>query len=136
MVSLAVVFLFFSGISYLVHGAYSFKDHGARDRHHVRGVRFVAINLLGFALNQFFVWYLVKHLASTRWPTADDFRHPALDLRAASPLRLRMSRAVELSLIIPVKDEEEAIPVFWPGSADPRGAGRRFGAVIRTLVRR
>jgi putative flippase GtrA len=70
MVSLAVVFLFFSGISYLVHGAYSFKDHGARDRHHVRGVRFVAINLLGFALNQFFVWYLVKHLGGpTWWPT-------------------------------------------------------------------
>lgn len=70
MVSLAVVFLFFSGISYIVHGAYSFKDHGARDRHHVRGVRFVAINLLGFALNQFFVWYLVKHLGGpTWWPT-------------------------------------------------------------------
>ena len=66
---------------------------------------------------------------------ADDFRHPALDLRAASPLRLRMSRAVELSLIIPVKDEEEAIPCL-ARVADPRGAGRRFGAVIRTLVRR
>lgn len=70
MVSLTVVFLFFSGVSYLVHGAYSFKDHGARDRHHVRGARFVAINLLGFALNQFFVWFLVKHLdGPTWWPT-------------------------------------------------------------------
>jgi putative flippase GtrA len=70
MVSLAIVFLFFSGVSYLVHGAYSFKDHGERDRHHVRGARFVAINLLGFALNQFFVWFLVKHLGGpTWWPT-------------------------------------------------------------------
>ena len=70
MVSLTIVFLFFSGVSYLVHGAYSFKDHGARDRHHVRGARFVAINLLGFALNQFFVWFLVKHLGGpTWWPT-------------------------------------------------------------------
>jgi len=70
MVSLAIVFLFFSGVSYLVHGAYSFKDHGQRDRHHVRGARFLVINLLGFALNQFFVWYLVKHLGGpTWWPT-------------------------------------------------------------------
>jgi putative flippase GtrA len=70
MVSLTIVFLFFSGVSYLVHGAYSFKDHGARDRHHVRGMRFVAINLLGFALNQLFVWFLVKHLGGpTWWPT-------------------------------------------------------------------
>ena len=70
MVSLTIVFLFFSGVSYLVHGAYSFKDHGARDRHHVRGARFVAINLLGFALNQLFVWFLVKHLGGpTWWPT-------------------------------------------------------------------
>jgi putative flippase GtrA len=70
MVSLTIVFLFFSGVSYLVHGAYSFKDHGERDRHHVRGARFVAINLLGFALNQSFVWFLVKHLGGpTWWPT-------------------------------------------------------------------
>ena len=70
MVSLAIVFLFFSGVSYFVHGAYSFKDHGQRDRHHVRGARFLVINLLGFALNQFFVWYLVKHLGGpTWWPT-------------------------------------------------------------------
>lgn len=70
MVSLTIVFLFFSGVSYAVHGAYTFKDHGERDRHHVRGTRFVAINLLGFVLNQGFVWYLVKHLGGpTWWPT-------------------------------------------------------------------
>ena len=70
MVSLGIVFLFFSGISYLVHGAFTFKDHGERDRHHVRGARFVAINLLGFVLNQGFVWFLVKHLGGpTWWPT-------------------------------------------------------------------
>ena len=49
MVSLTIVFLFFSGVSYLVHGAFTFKDHGERDRHHVRGTRFLAINILGFA---------------------------------------------------------------------------------------
>jgi len=70
MVSLAIVFLFFSGVSYLVHGAFTFKNHGARDRHHVRGTRFLAINILGFVVNQGFVWYLVKYLGGpTWWPT-------------------------------------------------------------------
>ncbi len=70
MVSLTIVFLFFSGVSYVTHGAYSFKDHGSRDRHHVRATRFLVINVLGFALNQLFVWYLVKHHGGpTWWPT-------------------------------------------------------------------
>ena len=70
MVSLAIVFLFFSGVSYLVHGAFTFKDHGERDNHHVRGSRFLAINILGFIVNQGFVWLLVKYLdGPTWWPT-------------------------------------------------------------------
>ena len=70
MVSLAIVFLFFSGVSYLTHGAFTFKGHGARDKHHVRASRFLAVNILGFVLNQAFVWYLVKHLGGpTWWPT-------------------------------------------------------------------
>jgi len=70
MLSLTIVFLFFSGVSYLVHGAFTFKNHGERDRHHVRGPRFLAINILGFVVNQAFVWYLVKHLGGpTWWPT-------------------------------------------------------------------
>jgi len=67
MVSLTIVFLVFSGISYLVHGVFTFKGHGARDRHHVRGTRFIAINILGFLVNQGFVWYLVKHLDGPTW---------------------------------------------------------------------
>ena len=70
MLSLAIVFLFFSGVSYAIHGVFTFKNHGARDRHHVRGLRFLAINVLGFLLNQMFVWYLVKYLdGPTWWPT-------------------------------------------------------------------
>ena len=67
MVSLAIVFLFFSGVSYVTHGAFSFRDHGERDRPHVRGARFLAVNVLGFALNQAFVWYLVKYLGGPNW---------------------------------------------------------------------
>lgn len=67
MVSLTLVFLFFTGVSFVTHGAYSFRGHGSRDRAHVRGFRFLLINLLGFATNQFFVWLLVKQLGGPTW---------------------------------------------------------------------
>ena len=70
MVSLAIVFTFFSIVSYVIHGAFSFRGHGTRDNHHIRGTRFLAVNLIGFALNQLFIWVLVKHLGGpTWWPT-------------------------------------------------------------------
>lgn len=70
MVSLTLVFIIFSVISYFTHGAYSFRDHGQRDDPHKRLGRFVAVNLIGFALNQLFVWTLVKQLhGPTWWPT-------------------------------------------------------------------
>ena len=70
MVSLAVVFVFFSAVGYFVHGAFSFQGHGERDRPHVRGMRFMTVNVLGFLVNQFFVWILVKQLGGpTWWPT-------------------------------------------------------------------
>jgi putative flippase GtrA len=70
MVSLAVVFVFFSMVSYVVHGLFSFRGHGARDRHHVRGARFMIVNIIGFLVNQFFVWLLVKQMGGpTWWPT-------------------------------------------------------------------
>ena len=70
MISLTIVFLFFSAVSYVTHGAFTFKGHGARDNQHVRATRFLAVNLLGFALNQLFVWGLVKQMhGPTWWPT-------------------------------------------------------------------
>jgi putative flippase GtrA len=70
MVSLTIVFLFFSAVSYFAHGAFTFKGHGERDRQHVRATRFLAVNILGFALNQLFVWTLVKQMhGPTWWPT-------------------------------------------------------------------
>jgi putative flippase GtrA len=67
MVSLTVVFLFFSAVSYLTHGAFSFRGHGGRDRQHVRATRFLLVNVAGFAVNQFFVWFLVKYLGGPTW---------------------------------------------------------------------
>jgi len=70
MASYAIVFLLFSVVSYVTHGEYSFKGHGERDRHHVRMGRFFAINVLGFLVNQGFIWLLVKQLdGPTWWPT-------------------------------------------------------------------
>jgi putative flippase GtrA len=67
MVSLTIVFLFFTVVSYFTHGSFSFRGHGERDRHHVRLVRFLIVNLIGFACNQFFVWFLVKQLGGPTW---------------------------------------------------------------------
>ena len=33
----------------------------------MRGLRFMAVNLVGFALNQGWVWLLVKHLGGATW---------------------------------------------------------------------
>ena len=70
MISLTIVFLFFSIGSYVIHGAFSFRGHGTRDNHHIRGARFLTVNVIGFALNQSFIWGLVKQLhGPTWWPT-------------------------------------------------------------------
>ena len=70
MISFTIVFIIFSGISYITHGEYSFRGHGSRDQHHIRMGRFFAINLLGFLVNQGFIWLLVKQLdGPTWWPT-------------------------------------------------------------------
>lgn len=66
-VSLFIVFVIFSAIGYVVHSRYSFKDHGARDKAHIRTLRFFASNTLGLAANQFFVWFLVKYLGGPTW---------------------------------------------------------------------
>ena len=67
MISFTIVFVVFSVISYVTHGEYSFKGHGDRDRHHIRMSRFLAVNILGFLINQGFIWLLVKQLDGPTW---------------------------------------------------------------------
>ena len=67
MLSLAIVFVIFSGVGYVTHGTFSFRGYGERDRQHIRAARFFLVNLVGFTLNQFFVWLLVKHLGGPTW---------------------------------------------------------------------
>ena len=76
MISFTIVFITFSAISYFTHGAFSFRDHGARRSldskmgQHVRIGRFFAVNVIGYLVNQGFIWLLVKELGGpTWWPT-------------------------------------------------------------------
>lgn len=70
MISFTIVFLVFSAISYVTHGEFSFKGHGTRGQHHIRMGRFLAVNVLGYLVNQSFIWVLVKQLnGPTWWPT-------------------------------------------------------------------
>ena len=67
MLSLTLNYLAFTPLGYVLHSRFSFKGHGARDRAGIRKLRFFIINTSGFLLNQFWVWYLVKHLGGPIW---------------------------------------------------------------------
>jgi putative flippase GtrA len=67
MVSMTLVYLLFTGLGYLLHSRWSFKGHGDRDNPGVRSVRFFTVNTIGFLSNQFFVWFLTKHLDGPTW---------------------------------------------------------------------
>jgi putative flippase GtrA len=66
-VSIAVAFVIGVAVGYFAHGWISFAGHGARDDHARMGVRFIVVNLFGFALNSFFVWLFVKALGGPTW---------------------------------------------------------------------
>ena len=67
MLSLTLNYLAFTPLGYVLHSRFSFRGHGARDRAGIRKLRFFVINTSGFLLNQFWVWYLVKHLGGPIW---------------------------------------------------------------------
>jgi len=54
-------------LGYVLHSRWSFKNHGARDRTHIRLFRFATTSFLGFLSNQFFVWLIVKQLHLPAW---------------------------------------------------------------------
>jgi len=60
-------FLGAAGAGYVIHGQWSFKGHGSRDRQHVRIGRFMVVSLISFALNSCWVWLLVQHMALPIW---------------------------------------------------------------------
>lgn len=54
-------------IGYVSHSAFTFRGHGARDHQMARGVRFVAVSLLSYALNAFWVWWFITHMGWPEW---------------------------------------------------------------------
>lgn len=54
-------------VGYFAHGWISFAGHGTRDDHGRMGSRFIAVNLIGYALNSFWVWLLVERLGGPTW---------------------------------------------------------------------
>ncbi len=68
-ISIGIAFVIGIAVGYFAHGWISFAGHGERDDHGRMGIRFIAVNLFGLAMNSFFVWLLVKHLhGATWWP--------------------------------------------------------------------
>jgi len=54
-------------VGYVVHSRWSFRGHGRRDNIARTGGRFIAVSLVSFALNQLWVWLLVRHFALPLW---------------------------------------------------------------------
>jgi putative flippase GtrA len=65
--SFTLMYVVMTGIGFVVHGAVSFKGHGSRDRPGVRSARFLLVNMVGFALNQGFIWLFVTHMGGPTW---------------------------------------------------------------------
>ena len=54
-------------LGYFLHGRFSFRDHGARDRPATRGSKFFLASMISFSLNSFFVWMLTGPLHGPAW---------------------------------------------------------------------
>ena len=52
-------------IGYVTHSAFTFRGQGGNGNHAARGVKFVAVSLLSYALNALWVFLCVTHM---RWP--------------------------------------------------------------------
>jgi putative flippase GtrA len=66
---MAIAIAWITGVilGYFAHGWVSFKGHGERDDHARIGSRFVAVNMFGYLVNSFWVWFLVERLHGPNW---------------------------------------------------------------------
>ena len=67
LAAIAIAWVVGVAVGYFAHGWISFAGHGSRDDHAVTGTRFVAVNVVGYLLNSFWVWLLVERLAGANW---------------------------------------------------------------------
>jgi putative flippase GtrA len=69
LIANGVAFAFTIIAGYLVHSNWSFRDYGTRSAPALNTARFLIVNILGFALNSFWVWVIAERLAlSPRLP--------------------------------------------------------------------
>ncbi|SEI62517.1 Putative flippase GtrA (transmembrane translocase of bactoprenol-linked glucose) [Sphingobium sp. AP50] len=54
-------------IGYASHSAFTFRGHGTGGSHATRGVRFVAVSLISYAINALWVYLCVTHMHWPEW---------------------------------------------------------------------
>lgn len=67
LVAIAIAWIAGVIVGYFAHGWISFAGHGERDNHAAMSTRFVAVNMIGYLLNSFWVWLLVERLGGPIW---------------------------------------------------------------------
>ena len=67
LVAIAIAWVVGVIVGYFAHGWISFRGHGPRSDHARMGSRFVAVNIVGYLANSFWVWLLVERLAGPVW---------------------------------------------------------------------
>ncbi|MDI1296736.1 MAG: GtrA family protein [bacterium] len=54
-------------IGYVLHSAFTFRGHGTREQSGARGVRFVAVSLISYAMNALWVYLTVGWMGWPEW---------------------------------------------------------------------
>ncbi|HET9356029.1 MAG TPA: GtrA family protein, partial [Sphingomicrobium sp.] len=67
LVAIAIAWIVGVAVGYFAHGWISFRGHGPRSDHARMGSRFIAVNVVGYVLNSFWVWLLVERLGGPNW---------------------------------------------------------------------
>lgn len=67
LVAIAIAWVVGVTVGYFAHGWISFAGHGARDNHGRMSTRFIAVNVIGYLLNSFWVWLLVEQMGGPIW---------------------------------------------------------------------
>lgn len=65
LIANCIAFLFSVVLGFQIHSRWSFRGHGRRDRPARSMLIFLAVNLIGFALNSFWVWLLAVRLGGS-----------------------------------------------------------------------
>jgi putative flippase GtrA len=67
LVAIAIAWVVGVTVGYFAHGWISFAGHGSRDDHGRMSTRFIAVNVIGYLLNSFWVWLLVERMGGPTW---------------------------------------------------------------------